>query len=54
MVNYEYVERITAFCPKNQFRIEMHFKSIQEAKKANPHLQDFRSLGTTKIKKTHY
>jgi len=54
MAEYETLERITAFCPKNQFRIELRFKSIAQAKKFNPHLEDFQSLGYVKVKKSHY
>jgi len=53
-IDYEYFERIMAFCPKTQFRVEMHFKSIAQAKKFNPHLEDFQSIGTIKVKKSHY
>lgn len=51
MVEYEVLERITAFCPKNQFRIELRFKSIVQAKKFNPSLTDFRSLGYIRVRK---
>ena len=53
-IDYEYFERIMAFCPKTQFRVEMHFKSIAQAKKFNPYLEDFQSIGTIKVKKSHY
>jgi len=48
----EYLYRITAYSRKADFRVEMFFKSVQEAIKNNPDLEDFQILGVVRsIKK---
>lgn len=53
-MEYETKQRISAYSPKTNFRVELIFNSVEEAKLHNPHLEDFRVIELIKVKKSHY